>query len=232
MQRLMPYVGSRWCLLPDMFSVEFGLQSAWPLPAERLVWPWDVCSGERPGWRPTGQARMKTSHRSWFVRGRCRRNGTGNCRGIAGPHQGLGVRCSQPATLYLLAAAPCVCWAARARRLIWIIRWKSRRRRARIPEVLADLGLRCTLTWRKFRSISLSRCLQPYREETTCRSVWTNHVYIFDLYTIALSKIARGFESDLEDVMFMIQTGVDSSSLSWRSTSRVSAAGCPVRYRS
>jgi hypothetical protein len=37
MQRLMPYVGSRWCLLPDMFSVEFGLQSG-ALPAERLVW--------------------------------------------------------------------------------------------------------------------------------------------------------------------------------------------------
>ncbi len=30
------------------------------------------------------------------------------------------------------------------------------------------------------------------------------NVYIFDLYTIALSKISRGFESDLEDVMFML----------------------------
>lgn len=30
------------------------------------------------------------------------------------------------------------------------------------------------------------------------------NVYIFDLYTIALSKIARGFEADLEDVMFML----------------------------
>ena len=30
-------------------------------------------------------------------------------------------------------------------------------------------------------------------------------VYIFDLYSIALSKIARGFESDLEDVEFMIR---------------------------
>jgi hypothetical protein len=29
-------------------------------------------------------------------------------------------------------------------------------------------------------------------------------VYIFDLYSIALSKIARGFESDLEDVEFML----------------------------
>lgn len=29
-------------------------------------------------------------------------------------------------------------------------------------------------------------------------------VYIFDLYSIALSKIARGFEADLEDVQFML----------------------------
>jgi hypothetical protein len=33
-------------------------------------------------------------------------------------------------------------------------------------------------------------------------------VYIFDLYSIALSKIARGFESDLEDVLFMLHDGL------------------------
>ena len=33
-------------------------------------------------------------------------------------------------------------------------------------------------------------------------------VYIFDLYSIALSKIARGFESDLEDVVFMLRQGL------------------------
>jgi hypothetical protein len=31
-------------------------------------------------------------------------------------------------------------------------------------------------------------------------------VYLFDLYTIALSKIARGFETDLDDVIFLINT--------------------------
>lgn len=30
-------------------------------------------------------------------------------------------------------------------------------------------------------------------------------VYIFDLFSIALSKIARGFESDLEDVEFLLK---------------------------
>lgn len=31
------------------------------------------------------------------------------------------------------------------------------------------------------------------------------NVYIFDLYSIALSKIARGFEADLEDVEFLLR---------------------------
>jgi hypothetical protein len=30
-------------------------------------------------------------------------------------------------------------------------------------------------------------------------------VYIFDLYSIALSKIGRGFETDLDDVIFMLR---------------------------
>jgi len=33
-------------------------------------------------------------------------------------------------------------------------------------------------------------------------------VYLFDPYSIALSKIARGFESDLEDVLYLLRTGV------------------------
>jgi hypothetical protein len=33
-------------------------------------------------------------------------------------------------------------------------------------------------------------------------------VYIFDPYSIALSKIARGFEADLEDVLFLLDEGV------------------------
>jgi hypothetical protein len=32
-------------------------------------------------------------------------------------------------------------------------------------------------------------------------------VYLFDPYSIALSKLARGFESDLEDVLFLLRTG-------------------------
>lgn len=31
-------------------------------------------------------------------------------------------------------------------------------------------------------------------------------VYVYDLYTIALSKIARGFDTDIEDVTFLIKS--------------------------
>jgi hypothetical protein len=33
-------------------------------------------------------------------------------------------------------------------------------------------------------------------------------VFVYDLYSIALSKIARGFESDLEDVHFLLHAGL------------------------
>lgn len=33
-------------------------------------------------------------------------------------------------------------------------------------------------------------------------------VYVFDLYSIALSKITRGFESDLEDVLYLLKAGL------------------------
>jgi hypothetical protein len=39
-------------------------------------------------------------------------------------------------------------------------------------------------------------------------------VYVFDRYSIALSKVARGFESDLEDVLFLLRVGlIDVSEL-------------------
>ncbi len=34
----------------------------------------------------------------------------------------------------------------------------------------------------------------------------TVDVYVYDLYTIALSKIARGFDTDMEDVVFLVKS--------------------------
>jgi hypothetical protein len=33
-------------------------------------------------------------------------------------------------------------------------------------------------------------------------------VYVFDPYSIALSKVARGFETDLQDVLFLLRQDV------------------------
>lgn len=33
-------------------------------------------------------------------------------------------------------------------------------------------------------------------------------LFVFDPYSVALSKIARGFEADLEDVMFLVRRGI------------------------
>lgn len=39
-------------------------------------------------------------------------------------------------------------------------------------------------------------------------------VYVYDLYTIALSKIARGFETDMDDVIFLVKSNlIDLSEL-------------------
>jgi len=39
-------------------------------------------------------------------------------------------------------------------------------------------------------------------------------VFVYDLYTIALSKIARGFESDMDDVIFLVNSNlIDLSEL-------------------
>ena len=33
-------------------------------------------------------------------------------------------------------------------------------------------------------------------------------VFIYDPYSIALSKLARGFDADIHDVLFLLQTGI------------------------
>jgi hypothetical protein len=50
----------------------------------------------------------------------------------------------------------------------------------------------------------------PLPPDTQSRRRFVGHygaldVYIYDLYSIALSKIARGFESDIEDVLFLLK---------------------------
>ncbi len=55
----------------------------------------------------------------------------------------------------------------------------------------------------------------PLPSEAGTRHRWVGQfggltVYIFDPYSIALSKVAHGFESDLEDVLFLLRQGLIS----------------------
>ena len=72
---------------------------------------------------------------------------------------------------------------------------------------------------------------QAHERRRFCGPVRPLGVYIFDLYSIALSKIARGFESDLEDVLFLLRTG----QIEFDQLERHFIAGLPVasknRYR-
>ncbi len=55
----------------------------------------------------------------------------------------------------------------------------------------------------------------PLPSKASTRHQWVGQfgelaVYIFDPYSIALSKVARGFEIDLEDVLFLLRQGLIS----------------------
>lgn len=49
---------------------------------------------------------------------------------------------------------------------------------------------------------------QAHQRRRLVRRYGQLNVYIFDPYSIALSKIARGFEADLEDVLFLLHEGL------------------------
>jgi hypothetical protein len=70
----------------------------------------------------------------------------------------------------------------------------------------------------------------PLPAEAHTRHRWVGQfgglaVYIFDPYSIALSKVARGFEADLEDVLFLLrQNLIDLEQLAAYVTASLSTA--------
>ncbi|MFQ5615771.1 MAG: DUF6036 family nucleotidyltransferase [Anaerolineales bacterium] len=51
-------------------------------------------------------------------------------------------------------------------------------------------------------------------------------VYIYDPYSIALSKVARGFEADLQDVLFLLRQGI----INLDQLSQVAEAALPAAW--
>jgi len=116
--------------------------------------------------------------------------------------QGLGERCSQPATLYLLGGSA-LCFMGSPRQTLDL---------DYMAETSTEAGHEFQKALVDLEEVPIGEFI-PLPASTAERHQLVGRfgqitVYIFDPYTIALSKIARGFESDLEDVLFMIQTGV------------------------
>ncbi len=121
--------------------------------------------------------------------------------------QRLGERYPGPATIYLLGgSALCLLGSPRATLDVDYTFEIAPEDEARFQAALAALAAEMRLD---LESVSLDEFvpLPPGARERR-RAVGRFgqlEVYIFDLYSIALSKVARGFEADLEDVVFMLR---------------------------
>jgi len=121
--------------------------------------------------------------------------------------QRLGERYPGPATIYLLGgSALCLLGSPRVTLDVDYIVEVTPEGAARFRIVLAELAAEMRLD---LEDVPLAEFipLPPGARERrrTVGRFGQLEVYIFDPYSIALSKIARGFEADLEDVVFMLR---------------------------
>jgi hypothetical protein len=124
--------------------------------------------------------------------------------------QRLGERCSRPATLYLLGgSALCFLGSPRVTLDIDYIVEVAEENTARFQGLLSELAAEMHLD---LEDVPLAEFIPLPPEAWERRQIVEQFdqlaVYIFDPYSIALSKIARGFEADIEDVVFMLDEGV------------------------
>jgi hypothetical protein len=122
----------------------------------------------------------------------------------------LGERVSKPASLYLLGgSALCLLGSPRATLDVDYDLDLLPDERAALESAMAELAIEMRLD---VEPVPLAEFAPlPPRAHERRRHVGRYaqlDVYIFDLYSIALSKIARGFESDLEDVLFLLNAGL------------------------
>ncbi len=124
--------------------------------------------------------------------------------------QRLGERYSHPATIYLLGGSA-LCWMGSPRVTLdvdysfEVAPDEAERFQAILNELAAEMQLDA-----EYVPLSEFIPLPPeaYSRRRAVGQFGQLEVYIFDPYSIALSKIARGFEADLEDVIFMLHEGL------------------------
>lgn len=120
--------------------------------------------------------------------------------------QRLGERYSEPAILYLLGGGA-LCFLGSSRRTVDIDYTLAHSQSGNEAlnheiETLAD-ELRLEL-----EAVPIEEFV-PLPEGSEDRHRWLGQfnelrVYVYDPYTIAVSKLSRGFESDLQDVVFLL----------------------------
>jgi hypothetical protein len=115
----------------------------------------------------------------------------------------LGGRIAQPAALYLLGgSALCLLGSPRATLDVdYVLETGTREIEKTIDALAVELKM-------DLEAVPLAEFIPLPPNPESRRLLFGRYgqldVYIFDLYSIALSKIARGFESDLEDVQFLL----------------------------
>ncbi len=122
----------------------------------------------------------------------------------------LGERYPHPAKLYLLGgSALCLLGSPRTTLDIDYTMELEAEQGARFQAVLNELAVEMRLD---LEEVPLAEFIPlppgAYERLQLVGQFGQVEVYIFDPYSIALSKIARGFEADVEDVVFMWREGV------------------------
>ena len=117
----------------------------------------------------------------------------------------LGERCPQPAKLYLLGgSALCLLGSPRTTLDVDYTVDVEPEEAARFGAAVSELAAEMRLD---LEEVPLAEFIplppEAYARRQLVGQFGQLEVYIFDPYSIALSKIARGFETDLEDVVFM-----------------------------
>jgi hypothetical protein len=114
----------------------------------------------------------------------------------------LAKSCQQPQTIYILGGGA-LCLLGNPRRTLDIDYTTPSEQLIEICEIVAtEMGI-------ELESVPIEEFVfVPDGVEDRHRRVdvlGQLTVYVYDPYTIALSKVARGFETDLEDVLFLLQ---------------------------
>lgn len=124
--------------------------------------------------------------------------------------QSLGERYSRPATLYLLGGSA-LCFLGSPRRTVDIDYTipSTFDPADELKKVINDLADELHL---ELEIVPIEEFIplpkDSHKRHTFIEQFGNIIVYVFDPYSIALSKLSRGFETDLQDVLFLLHQNI------------------------